>query len=285
MALPNRFGQNDGEVQQNAVTPSDQALVSYVVEKVRRARDIRDVMYEERWREYTRLWRGFWLEKDKNTDSERSRIVAPALQQAVEMTVAEIEETVFGNHAWFDVDDDLQDPQKEDALQYRDQLLEDFEIAEVPSAVSQCALLGAIYGTGLGKINVTVKDIPETNPESGETVMRQRVLVTLDPMRPDETVVDPAARNVDEAEFIAHEPLRPRHIIRAKQASGIYKKGMIGSWNREQRADTTGTNFTLTDQTRDGVLVTEYFGKVPAGVYRKPGESCRRYGRGYRYYC
>ena len=50
------------------------------------------------------------LSEDKTRDSERSRIISPALQQAVESSVAEVEEATFGRGKWFDISDDVNDP-------------------------------------------------------------------------------------------------------------------------------------------------------------------------------
>ena len=47
----------------------------------------------------------------KRINSERSRIISPALQQAVESSVAEIEEATFGRGNFFDIRDDIQVPE------------------------------------------------------------------------------------------------------------------------------------------------------------------------------
>jgi hypothetical protein len=46
------------------------------------------------------------LAADKNRESERSRIVTPAIRQAIDSRQAEIEEAIFGRKDWFDCDDD-----------------------------------------------------------------------------------------------------------------------------------------------------------------------------------
>ena len=162
MAIPNPMGNSpnpqnqkddDFDNEMSDRLRSGAALTSWVAEKVAHARDVRDELHAERWSEYTRLWRGMWAAPDKNRDSERSRLISPALQQAIEMTVAEMEEAVFGKIGWFDIDDDIMDEEKADALAYRDLLLEDFDRQSVPDAISKVFLLGAIYGTGIAKIN------------------------------------------------------------------------------------------------------------------------------------
>mgnify|MGYP000323508868 CR=1 FL=1 len=69
-------------------------------------RDHFEANYSQKFDEYYRLWRGIWANEDKTRDSERSRIIAPALQQAVESSVAELEEATFGRGKWFDISDD-----------------------------------------------------------------------------------------------------------------------------------------------------------------------------------
>ena len=64
--------------------------------------------------EYYRLWRGHWASEDKTRQSERSKIISPALQQAVESSVAELEEATFGRGKWFDIRDDAADTETAD---------------------------------------------------------------------------------------------------------------------------------------------------------------------------
>jgi hypothetical protein len=265
MAIPNLFGENDGKNVPDSGTQSHSGgLVAWCAAHVREAREVRDEYWEHRWEEYTRLWRGFWIDKDKNANSERSKIITPALSQAIEMTVAEMEEAVFSRAAWFDVQDDIEDEQKDDAVAMRDKLLEDFDRAGVVKVICEIFIIGAIYGTGIGKISVD--EIAELTPDaSGAIASIERTMVSLMPIRPDEFIIDPAARNVEEALFVAHEMLRPIHAIRDRQNNGDYLPGFIGQWNREQRTDTTGTGDTRNIKKSDhGAMIMEYFGKVPS---------------------
>ena len=77
-------------------TPRDAQLVNWIMERVQKWRAQRDSGFKDRWDEYYRIWRGRWNTLDKNRNSERSRLIAPALSQAIEMTVAEMEEATFG---------------------------------------------------------------------------------------------------------------------------------------------------------------------------------------------
>jgi len=263
----NNYGDNDsqGKSESGGMT-FDANLLNWVTSKCKHARDVRDQKYARRWDEYTRLWRGFWKGEDKNTASERSKLITPALQQAIEMSVAEIEEAVFSRTAWFDIDDDMRDEMKDDAIAYRDQLLEDFELASVPESAAQVFLLGAIYGTGIGKLNVRENPELAVGPD-GQPVESDEIQVTLDPVRPDEFLIDPSALKIDDALFCAHEFIRPLHTIQKKIDSGVYKEvaGGLRPYTGTRTGDSTGTDETTSVRVEDnGVLITEYHGKVPA---------------------
>lgn len=267
--IPNPYGNNDAK-DQPTFSARDAGLIGYCMPKIDRGRESRDGMYKDRWNEYTRLWRGFWSEEDKNTNSERSRLISPALQQAIEMTVAEIEEAVFSRTAWFDIDDDLRDEQKDDAVVYRDQLLEDFDFADAPGHISEAFLLGAIYGTGIVKLHTKVQEIIVPGPD-GKTKKEQRVLVVPEAVRPDEFIIDASATTIDQAHFVAHEMIKPMHLIKERQKKGLYKPGTISAYQGE-KATTTGTSAdSHADQNDDGVKITEYCGLVPGRYFNKEG--------------
>jgi hypothetical protein len=246
----------------------DPGLISYVMSRVQRGRQVRDQKYKKRWEEYTRLWRGFWTEDDKNQNSERSKIISPALQQAIEMSAAEIEEALFSRTAWIDIDDDIRDEEKDDAIAYRDQLLEDFDLANVEDEIAKAVLLGAIYGTGIAKINVVLKEYREFY--EGKAIADERVLVTVNAIRPDEFVIDPSATSIDEALYCAHEMIKPLHTVKAKQRSKNYRPGDIGAYTGNTKGDPSGTGRDATVNPQDdGVLVTEFYGKVPGRFFGK----------------
>lgn len=267
MAIPNQMGDNDSRKPEEADSENTRApsgshehLLAWIVPKLEHARNDRDNKYGKRWKEYTRLWRGFWVEADKNTDSERSRLISPALQQAVEMTVAEIEDAVFNREAWFDVTDDIAEQNKNAAVEYRDKLLEDFNLDAVPDALSKAFLLGAVYGTGIAKINVVRKE--EKTFVEGEAVSRDRVAVTAEALRPDEFIIDPTATAVDEALFVAHDMVRPKHRIKERMSKGVYRKVRLDEYTGAA-ADPSGKGDKNVQPADNAVKITEYFGKVP----------------------
>jgi len=257
--IPNKFGNNDSKSPNDEPNLTSSALLSYVVEKVRTAREARDAQFEKRWAEYTRLWRGFYKDSDSTTASERSKLISPATQQAVEMTASEMEEATFGRTAWFDVQDDIADEQKDDAAAYRDQLLEDFELAGAMDGITDTYLLGCVYGTGISKLNVGLK-----RQRHFDGTAEDKFIVTVEAVRPDEFVIDPTATSIDAAQFVAHEVIKPKHGIKSKQAQGVYRKGRVDSYTGVKRANPDGLSSDSQDPAADGVLVTEFFGLVPA---------------------
>lgn len=237
-------------------------LVNWVMTRVDKWRRHRDSNYSKRWSEYYRLWRGFWADEDKGRDSERSKLIAPALQQAIEMTVSEMEEATFGRELWIDVTDDIQDENKEDAELLRDCLLEDFEWAYVPRAVTEAFLNGGIYGTGIAKI-LTGRSKQYSADESGST--QDRFKVWVEPIHPQNFVIDPGAKTVDEALGCAHEVSVPRHRIVKKQETGVYYKTSLMDWTGEDMmlSETGKLNSTRDIDHSDMVFITEYHGLIP----------------------
>jgi len=172
---------------------SNQELLGFIKSKLNEWEEYRDNNYEEKWNEYYRLWRGVWNESDKTRSTERSRLISPALQQAVESTTAEIEEAVFGKGYWFDVSDDVADPEKNDAYLVRNLLREDFDLARTKEALTEIIFNGTLYGTGIGEI--TLEPVKESIlievPRPGtidvtdrEVVSKESMVVKLRPVSP-----------------------------------------------------------------------------------------------------
>ena len=113
-------------MEQNGET-NYQALTSWLITKLQDWEDHRDNNYLAKWDEYYRLWRGEWDPEDQVRLHEKSRIITPALQQAVEASVAELEEATFGRGKWFDIKDDMLDNDKKDVEYVRNLLQEDLE--------------------------------------------------------------------------------------------------------------------------------------------------------------
>ena len=259
-----------------SVLDSDGALVSWVLSHVETWENHRDQNYEKKWDEYYRLWRGIWKDSDKSRDSEISRLISPALSQAIEAQVAELEEATFGSGKWFDVSDDFADEDKTDIGIFRDQLNEDLEKAGVPQAISEVFLNGAIYGTGIGKIileeveekRVTREPIGNTHIASMGVNSEPRVQVAVVPIHPQEFVIDPSARSIDEALGVAHITTVPRHVVETKQLEGVYNSTDIGSFNNSLVGE---KSYDQKDELKDvnnsdKTLLIEYHGLVPRAL-------------------
>ena len=115
---------------------SVETLEGYIMDKVDSWREHFDSNYQEKFDEYNRLWRGIWSAEDKTRESERSKLISPALQQAVESAVAEVEEATFGRGKWFDIKDDLGDADTKDVGYLREKLTEDFAFLVLVKAKS-----------------------------------------------------------------------------------------------------------------------------------------------------
>jgi len=246
-----------------------QALASWLNYRLESWRTHRDINYTPKWDEYYRLWRGIWMAGDKTRNSEKSRLIAPALQQAVESSVAELEEATFGRGKWFDIKDDMLDQDPSDAEYVRNLLQEDLEHTGVKDAVCEVFLNGAVYGTGIGKIVVdqTITRSPAQVPVEGTLTSTRQIVeypsidVRVEPISPKEFLIDPSANSIDEALGVAHEVIKPRyHVVEGIQ-SGIYRDVPL-----DGDYDVVRMGFdpeTKQADESDSVKICEYWGKVP----------------------
>lgn len=250
-------------------------LVSWVVSRVNKWRDHRDLNYKTRWEEYWRMWRGQWSEADKNRLSERSRLIAPALSQAVEMSVAEVEEAMLSREVWFDIADDHPEETAEQASAMRDRLTYDLDKVNAKSTISEALLNGAIFGTGCIKLNQQVlpRGYLAQDPTSGEVIREEReeALVTLESYRPDEIIPDPGGKNVNDCLGIALEHRSVSiHSIMEKVAQGVYYEDAASQLGSPSRTgDELDKEDGLHPENTESVNVVEYHGKVPARLLNK----------------
>jgi hypothetical protein len=243
-------------------------LTSYVTYHVRQARESRDRQYKARWDAYERTYRGFWSKNEATRDGERSRIIAPALAQAIDSTAASIEDAIFSRDQWFDAVDDRMDQESSDMEAARLNLVEDFEVAGVPEQIAKVVLNGCLYGTGIGKINITRREVKtvKPSPQGPKTITEVRPVVTLDAIPPWEFVIDTQARDLQSALFCAHETNVPRNVVWTKQKQGIYRNVVVTGWSGKMQ---NPAGLPAVDENRkhgefDGsVFVTEYYGLVP----------------------
>jgi len=255
----------------------EETLESWVINKCNDWRDHFESNYEPKFEEYYRLWRGIWSGADRNRESERSKIISPALQQAVESSVAEIEEATFGRGKFFDMKDDMLDQEKQDIVYLREKLLADFKKNKVRKAVGECLINSAVFGTGIAEI--VLEEQKEMRPASQPIMEGQlqavgveiadRTVCKLRPVLPQNFLIDPVATSVDDAIGVAIDEYVPAHSVEILQEKGVYKETPLGYAPEDSDLD---SDPELTTQPTDKVRLTKYYGLVPRHLLVKDDE-------------
>ena len=252
-------------------TDSDKELVSFVVNHCDRWRDYRDTNHLSDWLEYERIFNGEWDIQDKTRESERSRIVTPATQQAVETRHAEIMEAIFGQGEFFDIQDDIRDVNNNplDVAAITALRMEDFKFETLRKSCDQIELLAEIYGTGIGEIIVKTEKVyvPSTQPIPGQVgqaaigvVEQDRIGVKIVPVNPRNFLFDPNGTSIDDCMGVAIEKYVSIHKIVKGQEDGIYRKVEIGTDSMDNDLEPTQE---ITQYEDDKVKVLTYYGLVP----------------------
>ena len=254
----------------------EESLEGWVINKCENWRDYYESNYEGKFEEYYRLWRGQWDPADSERNSERSRIISPALQQAVESNVAELEEATFGRGKWFDIADDFGDQQKQDVLYLRKKLSEDFEACKIRKAVAECLINAAVFGTGIGEVVLEeVNEMaPATEPIMGGELqavgvqITERVAIKLKPVLPQNFLIDPVATSIEDAMGVAIDEFVSRHSVELLQEQGVYREGLIESAAPDTDLE---PDQDLTIYNDDKVRLTKYYGLVPRELLEAEG--------------
>ncbi len=245
-----------------------ESLEDWVINKCENWRDNYQSNYEEKFDEYYRLWRGIWDPADTERKSERSRIISPALQQAVESNVAEMEEATFGRGKWFDIADDVNDKESQDVQYLRNKLTEDFENTQVRKAVAECLINSAVFGTGIGEIVLEeIKEMaPATQPimdgqlQAVGVNVTDRVVVKLKPVMPQNFLIDPVATSIDDAMGVAIDEFVGSHHVERLQEQGVYRDVYVGTAAPDTDLEPDQDIAVYGD---DKVRLTKYYGLVP----------------------
>jgi hypothetical protein len=259
------------ESQFDQPSDSDKEIVSFVVDHCDRWRDWRDTNYLTLWERYERLFRGEWAAEDKTRESERSRIVTPATQQAVETRHAEIMEAIFGQGEFFDISDDIRDVNGSplDVGLIKAQLMEDFKRDKIRKSIDQIELMAEIYGTGIGEIIVTTEKefVPATQPIPGQpgqaaigVIEKDRIAVKINPINPKNFLFDPNGASIEECMGVAIEKYVSIHKVVRGQEQGIYRKVELGLDSLDDRLEPTQE---VTQYQDDKVKLLTYYGLVP----------------------
>jgi hypothetical protein len=265
----------------NAISYNDPkaALATWIMDRVESWEDHRNTNYMEKWDEYYRIWRGIWSYEDKTRDSEKSRLISPATQQAIEATVSELEEAIFGKEQWFDVRDDVGDQNPVDIAIIRRNLQEDLNLYKVKDGIVEALLNGAIYGTGIAKVNVTEETtrVPMESPIpdtlTTDTVVNEKeiIKVKIESLTPKEFVIDPCATTIEEALGVAQIVTKPKYEIIEAIKAGIYEDRPIGNYEDMDLGYDDEMGYDDSDDHK--VKIVEYWGRVPVKYLDEKNEG------------
>jgi hypothetical protein len=252
-------------------TAKDKDLIEFVLSHCDDWRSHRDSNYLIYWKEYERMFRGIWDSSDKMRDSERSRIVTPAMQQAVESKQAEISEAVFGRGEFFDIADDIQDQDPMDVALTRTQMHEDFKRSRIKKAIDDVILLAEIYGTGIGEIVVNEETVlsPATQPIPGASVAaigvmeKKQFMVGLNAINPRNFLIDPNATTVEDSLGVAIEEYMSYYTIVEGIENKIYRKVAITPSYRSTDLEPV---IEESPSRIDKLPVLRWYGKVPRAM-------------------
>jgi hypothetical protein len=252
-------------------TEADKELTDFITSHCDKWRDWRDTNFLPDYLEYERIFRGQWASEDKTRESERSRIVTPATQQAVETRHAEIMEAIFGQGDFFDIEDNIQDigGNPIDVELIKAQLMEDFKKDKIRKAIDQIELMAEIYGTGIGEIIVktekeyipSTQAIPNQMGQAAIGVMeRERISVKIMPINPKNFLFDPNGTSIDDCMGVAIEKYVSIHKIVEGIEKGIYRKVDITPTYEDTDLEPTQEVSQYQDEK---VLLLTYYGLVP----------------------
>ena len=256
----------------------EQDLEGWVIDKCDGWRDHYEANYSQMFDEYYRLWRGQWSAQDRTRSTERSKIISPALQQAVESSVAELEEATFGRGKWFDIKDDYMDQDSADIAMLRNHLEEDFKKNKVRKGVAECLINAAVFGTGIAEIVLEEEKEfkPATQPVMGGELQAvgvnivDRTCVKLRPVMPQNFLIDPVATDIDSALGCAIDEFVSRHLVEQLQESGVYRDVELQSGSPDFDIE---PDQDLTRYDEDKVRLTKYYGLVPRHLLKEAQDS------------
>ena len=252
----------------------EQHLEDWVIQKCDGWRDHYEANYSEKFEEYYRLWRGQWSAEDRTRSTERSQIISPALQQAVESSVAELEEATFGRGKFFDIKDDVHDQNPEDIAMLRKHLDEDFKKNKVRKGVAECLINAAVFGTGIAEIVLEEeKEMqPATQPVMGGELQAvgvniiDRTCVKLRPVMPQNFLIDPVATDIESALGCAVDEFVPSHSVEQLQERGVYRDVDISVASPDFDIE---PDQDLSRYDDDKIRLTKYYGLVPRHLLKK----------------
>jgi hypothetical protein len=258
------------DFKEDPISEADRALVEYVTTHCDRWREFKEVNYEKKWDEYERLYYGIWSDEDKTRESERSKIVSPAIRQAVENKTSEIMEATTGRGEFFELQDNAMDENNMsvDVEMIKKQLHEDMKKTKTDKVWSEVDRNAEVYGLGIAEIQVKtqLEMVPTMQPLPGgqgaaigvnET---ERVIVPTKSIHPRNFLWDPNSDTIDDALGVAVEEYTSLFKVVQGIENGVYRKVNIGPEYSDNSLEPTQLD-TLYEE--DKVRILRYYGLVP----------------------
>jgi hypothetical protein len=255
-------------------------LVAWVTSKLDIWRDDRDEKFMARWKEYNRLWRGEWASEDKLRQSERSRFIAPAVAQAVDSAIAEIEEATFGRGKPFVLEGANGEMTPPEVVQMEQKFYDELQRNMARRATSECLINAAVFGTGIAEIVVEEVDdrIPMEQPDPNDPNSvqvgvgeRKRIACFWKPIQPNNFLIDPNSSTINDALGVAIEEYVGRSIVERGIAQGLYRDVDIEPFNTDTDLEKDlNAGSTIDD---DRVKLTRYYGLVPTKLLEGEDEE------------
>ena len=260
--------ENMQSVEEYEMTKSDKEIVEFVTTHCDRWRDWRDTNFMLQWDEYERLYYGVWADQDKTRETERSRIVSPAIRQAVDNKVAETLEGISGNGKFFEIDDDVMDTDKRDIDMMRRLLVEDMKKDKVAKEISKVVKIAEMLGTGVAEVLVKteVDRAPATQAVPGQQMAAigvmetERISVPIKAVHPRNFLIDPNAEDIMDSMGVAVEEYVSLYQVVKGIEDGIYRKCKIEPMYDETQLEPDQITSTFQD---DKVKIMRYYGLVP----------------------
>jgi len=262
------MAENYTDFQEDTVSESDKELVAFIIDHCDRWKEHRDTNYQAKWDEYERLYYGIWADEDKTRDSERSKIVSPAIRQAVENKTSEIIEATTGRGEFFELEDNAADPEQSDVELVKRQLHEDMKKDKVDKTWSEVNRNAEVFGLGIAEVQVrsTVELQPAMQPmpdgmSAAVGVMEaDRISIPVKSIHPRNFIWDPNSETVDDALGVAVEEYTSLFKIVKGIEDGIYRKVNIGPEYSDSDLEPNQLDSLYQE---DKVRVLRYYGLVP----------------------
>jgi len=256
------------DFQEDPVSESDKDLVAFIIDHCDRWKEHRDNNYQAKWDEYERLYYGVWSDEDKTRDSERSRLVSPAIRQAVENKTSEIIEATTGRGEFFELEDDAADQEEMDVEMVKAQLHDDLKKDKVDKTWAEVNRNAEVFGLGVAEVQIkstmelqpTMQPMPNGMGAAIGVTEVDRVSVPVKSVHPRNFIWDPNSETVDDSLGVAVEEYTSLFKVVKGIEDGIYRKVNIGP----EFSDTDLIPNQLdTLYQEDKVRVLRYYGLVP----------------------